>query len=651
MARKNHFAVIAFTLVALACAAGSAPAQPAQDELTVVLDDSSPAIPLPAIFSPNIDLSGRGFHADITWPQTLASQEALESWQKDIGFKGTYRLQYNLWEISQLDRNKELQGKLLDGYDAVMKSVSDAGGTVILDIFSTPQGQGRVLDRKSSPADLQLFKQLIKNYMRHLSCDRKFRIWYEVWSAPDLDEFFLGRQSEYLDLYRCVAEAAKELEGEARIHIPVGGPSTSWWLRGFDDTALVVPERSLIYALIKFCYQYKLPLDFISWHAYSTDPGAEKEMTGYNKTSVELVRTWLSYFNFPAQTPLVVDEWNFDSGFNVLEERGGRSYVAASYVLSRLKGMYEAGLSSQVFFSLEDFQENREGVVRNTGLFWYEEKRDNYSGGSKPMYGALRMLSSLGENLILPPKGEVPDEFAGSIATKGKDAYAVILYNYIDPDIFRSYIARYIAPLNEGERRGVVSLLRQDGQLDDLLAGKIDVNSLKLTSRAAALVKRALEHYRAAEKHKQADRNFKITVKGAARPYICRRYVLDEACGRNCPFAPIEQKELALSNSACEEIVALAPYSAQLLVLSAKPEPPPAPPAPPVEVPAPEPAAPEQAAPAAPTAVEANVTVTQPAAQAPASPAAEPPPAVVTNTTNTTAAQNATVPANATVAP
>ena len=291
MARKNIFTVILFLLAAVALPAGCASAQ---DELSVTLDDSSAAVPLPGIFSPNIDLSGRGFHSDITWPQNLAGQEALDSWRKDIGYRGMYRLQYNLWEISELDRNKELQGKLLEGYESVIKSVSDAGGTVILDIFSIPQGQGKVLDRKSYPADLELFKQLIKGHMRHLSCDRKFRIWYEVWCAPDLDEFFLGRQKEYLDLYRCVAEAAKELESETKIHIPVGGPSTSWWFRGFDDTALTVPERGLIYGLIKFCYQYKLPLDFISWHAYSTDPGAEKEMTGYNKSSVDLVRTWLS---------------------------------------------------------------------------------------------------------------------------------------------------------------------------------------------------------------------------------------------------------------------------------------------------------------------------------------------------------------------
>jgi hypothetical protein len=254
-------------------------AQPvsAQEELEYSLDIASATVATPKIFSPSIDLSGRGYHRKAGWPQGLASAKVLETWSNDIGFRGIYRLQYNLWEIDQLNKDKEQHQNLLNNYESVIKKVNDAGGTVILNIFSTPPGLGRVLDKKSSPRDLRSFKALVKGYMRNLSCNKKYNIWYEVWSAPDLDDFFLGRRQEYLNIYRVIAEAAQELEAEAKIHIPVGGPSTSWWFQDADGNNILTPERSLVYDLIRYCFRHRLPLDFISWHSYTTDVQADRD--------------------------------------------------------------------------------------------------------------------------------------------------------------------------------------------------------------------------------------------------------------------------------------------------------------------------------------------------------------------------------------
>jgi len=149
-----YFAAIAalFCLVSLF---NSSRVYAAEGDLEYTIDLNANTIPLPKIFSPNIDLSGRGFYSDPSWPQSLAAPEALDAWEKNIGWNGIYRLQYNLWEISQQAKDKQLQDKLLANYESVIKRVSDAGGTVILDIFSTPQGQGKVLDKKSSPVDLK----------------------------------------------------------------------------------------------------------------------------------------------------------------------------------------------------------------------------------------------------------------------------------------------------------------------------------------------------------------------------------------------------------------------------------------------------------------------------------------------------------------
>ena len=142
------------------------------DDLTFTLDVNSPTIALPNIFKPNMDLSGRGFHRHTYWPQGLAANEVLDIWQKDIGFNCIYRLQYNLWEINQLAKDKDAQDKLLNNYESIIKKITEAGGIVILDIFSTPAGLGQALDKKSPPWNFRVFKELIKEHMMNLSCNK-----------------------------------------------------------------------------------------------------------------------------------------------------------------------------------------------------------------------------------------------------------------------------------------------------------------------------------------------------------------------------------------------------------------------------------------------------------------------------------------------
>jgi beta-xylosidase len=172
-----------------------------------------------------------------------------------------------------LSKDEAAQNKLLQNYEEIIKKISDSGGVVILDLFGTPSGLGKVLDKNSSVHNLEAYKELVKDTIRKLSCEKKYNIWYEVWNAPDLEDFFLGEKAEYFNLYRIIAEAVKELRQEFKINIPLGGPSTSSWFANIGpNNNILFPERSLIYELIKYCLNHKLPLDFISWHAILPTP-------------------------------------------------------------------------------------------------------------------------------------------------------------------------------------------------------------------------------------------------------------------------------------------------------------------------------------------------------------------------------------------
>jgi hypothetical protein len=554
--------------------------QPQESErLELNIDVSSPTISLPKIFKPNIDLSGRGFHPEENWPQQLAAPEVLEMWQKDIGFRGMYRLQYNLWEIDKLAYAKSKQNELLANYEAAIEKVSDAGGVVILNLFGTPEGLGRTPDVRCAPSNLPALKQLIRRTIKRLSCEKKYNIWYEVWTAPDLDDFFLGRKQDYFYLYRAVAEVAKELEAETKVFIPVGGPSASYWFQNFGGNTILTPERSLIYELIKFCYRYRLPLNFITWHSYSSDPSKEKETTAYNKTPAELIREWLSYFNFSKDIPLIVDEWNYDTGTNVLTERKEESFIAASYIPHRIKNFYEQGFDYQIYFSLEDFWNAVEGVVRNVGVFWFEPAVKVYKGEPKIIYNVFKMLRGLGNEFF--DKVKFNDEFVRVIATKSKEGFVFIISNYIDPDISQNYLSRNLATLRRGETKQLLRLVK-DGTVEKVMRKEIDLSKVRCRPKVKALIKKAQEHKDLAAKFIDRSRKLTIHFRGLKEDYICQRYAIDSSCSLNCEFAPVAESEI-LKDTSGQALYSLSlnPYSVYMLVLKKKPEEPPPPPPPP----------------------------------------------------------------------
>ncbi|TRZ95573.1 hypothetical protein D4R78_02815 [bacterium] len=538
-----------------------------EKDLELSLDPNSATIALPEIFKPNMDLSGRGFHPKESWPQELAAQEVLDIWQKDIGFNGIYRLQYDLWNINQLAKDKDMQEKLLGNYESIIKKISDSGGIVILSLFGTPAGLGKVLDKRSPPWDRGALKELIKGHIRYLSCQKKYNIWYEVWNAPDLEDFFLGKKIEYFLIYRIVAESVKELEAETKIHILVGGPSVSSWFQNLNGNTILRPENSLVYELIKFCYRNHLPLDFISWHSYSTDPKIEKEATVYKKTTVNLIRDWLSFFHFERNIPLIIDEWNYDRYGNILAERKEKAYIAASYIPARLKEMYRAGINYQLYFCLEDFQNNFAGVTRNTGAFWFDSESGEYKGGYKCIYNLFRMLYSLG-NKFFTSLPKLDDEFVGIIATRGDDYLAIMVYNYLDPDIARNYLSRNISGLSGSEIKSILDFI-QTRKLDKIVNNEIKIDSLRVSAREKALLNKAKELNMRYLKFKATTRNLKLGIKNLKRNYLYQRYIIDSSCSLDCEFAPLEKKELGPTDLYQETLV-LSPYSTQLIILKEK---------------------------------------------------------------------------------
>ncbi|MDD5129980.1 MAG: hypothetical protein PHS66_02865 [Candidatus Omnitrophica bacterium] len=559
------FGVLLSLIFSLPFCAGNSAAQ-VTEYLEFNLDLNSPTVSLPKIYKTSIDLSGRGKQHDRTIPRTLASDDALSTWQKDLGLRNFYRIQYNFWEIQQLANDKDAYQKLLNNYEEIIKRISDSGGTVILDLYGTPNGLGTVLDQNSAPHNLKVYKELVKNTIRKLSCEKKYNIWYEVWSAPDIGDFFIGGRSEYFNLYRLVGEAVKELRQETKIHIPLGGPSVSAWFRNIEPNNILSPERSLIYELIKYCYSYRLPLDFISWHAYSSDQAEEKQDTIYKKPFIALIREWLTYFKFDSALPLLIDEWNFDGSANILAARGKNAHISASYIPGRLKNMQEAGIDYQTYFCLEDFGDNETGAIRNLGVFSFDPSRREGKGQAKANYNVWRMLALLGQDLFT---AKFSDEFVGVIPTRSADYLALLVYNYIDPQAAMNYLSHNIVYLNRAEQKAILGIIKSD-RMKKILDGQLSLATLRLSAKTKGMLTRAIELNNLVNKFSTVNRKIKVSLKNAKDIYILSKYVIDSSCARNCEFKPNLEKDIDFSQGYSEEME-LSPYSVQLLVFKKKP--------------------------------------------------------------------------------
>lgn len=514
---------------------------------------------------PGIDLSGRGFHNDPTWPQNLSYPEVIDSLDQLLDLQGgIFRIQFDLWEFSELAKNKQMQAAFLENYSTVIKNINATGGTVILNLYGMPPGLGKVLDKKSSPWDIKAFKALVKDIIRYLSCQKGYDIWYEVWSAPDRDNYFLGQRKEYLNIYQAVAEGVRELERETNRNIPVGAPGVSWWFQNLEGNTIFYPERSLIYEVIRFSAQRRLPLDFISWYAYTSDPLAESEVTRYRKIVPELIREWLSYFGLDSTIPLIISEWNYDAGLNFDSKRGWESHIAASFIPSRIKNMLKAGIDYQIFFCLEDFKNNKQGVDRNIGLFWFEPDYVKYIGGPKSMFNVIRMLSMLGSEMYLASR--LDNEFVGIIATKTKTGIALLMFNYIDPEIVRNYLSRHLAELHPKHARILVNLINSD-RWERILNKEIDLKSLRLHKRIRAKIEEAILLNDKLKPLTTQAENINLTLTNLnTGGYAYKKYIVDKICRLDCAFAPSEEKEIK-GITTYKETVSLKPYSVVLVML------------------------------------------------------------------------------------
>ncbi len=111
------------------------------------------------------------------------------------------------------------------------------------------------------PADYNKWANLVKatiNHLIHRYTREEVITWpYEIWNEPNLPGFWKDADmEEYFKLYEITSKAVKDCD----LRFRVGGPA----ICGVDD------ERWLT-CFLEYCSKNKVPLDFVTRHAYATE--------------------------------------------------------------------------------------------------------------------------------------------------------------------------------------------------------------------------------------------------------------------------------------------------------------------------------------------------------------------------------------------
>jgi xylan 1,4-beta-xylosidase len=180
------------------------------------------------------------------------------------------------------------------------------------------------------PNDYTAWEELIFQLVAHYKQRNPGIRYWEVANEPDIGEDggcpYRFKPASYVRYYQHTVKAILRADPNAR----VGGPAVA------SSRSAIVP------ALLNFCSTNSVPLHFVSWHIYNSDPKAVRGTIDYIKGLLQ---------KHPSLKPeTFLDEWNMDLTNPPLDPRFQPCYIAE--VIWHMK---DAGLDYSCYYHIRDW--------------------------------------------------------------------------------------------------------------------------------------------------------------------------------------------------------------------------------------------------------------------------------------------------------
>lgn len=296
-------------------------------------------------------------------------------------------------------------GKLILSFaklDPLITSIIKTGAKPFISLSYMPPALGTTGDITGKPKDWNEWKHIVQQTIEHISgkTNRNLTdVYYEVWNEPDLfGNWRTYGDKNYLTLYEYAALGAREAQSTNAFKF--GGPATTKlyknWVREFAKS---VTEKSL-------------PLDFISWHLYSTNPLDYAE-------NIADAREWLTEFPQLAQVPLIISEWGLDSNVNPRYD----TKFAGAHTTAVIRQLIPTRTQAYSFELVDGRDPEGNALWGRWGLITHP----SFGATPKLRYEVFKLLNRLvGDLLIVTGEGT----WVTAIATKDNQTIRILLTNY-----------------------------------------------------------------------------------------------------------------------------------------------------------------------------------------------------------------------------
>ncbi len=229
---------------------------------------------------------------------------------------------FPLWDMDENDP-KSYDFTFTDEY---LRGIADCGAEAFYRLGETID-HGALKAHVRPPKDSEKWARICANIVRHYNegWADGFRYgikYWEIWNEPENPPMWTGSKEEYFELYRVTANLLRHEFPDIRI----GGYASCGVYAAFDENADDF-YRSFIAWFDDFLAFVKAPetaspLDFFSWHIYSSDPAQVL-------THARYCRDKLDAAGF-RDTEAILDEWNWagDGMFEKMRDMTGASFTA-----------------------------------------------------------------------------------------------------------------------------------------------------------------------------------------------------------------------------------------------------------------------------------------------------------------------------------
>jgi hypothetical protein len=197
----------------------------------------------------------------------------------------------------------------------------------------------KIDDTVTDPTDYAVWDDLIAAMVGHYKERGSGIVYWEIANEPDIGESggcpYRFTPEGYVRYYRHTAAAIRRADPSAK----VGGP------------ALANPESPILPALLKAAQSDHLPLDFISWHIYNSDP---LKIRATIDRKMELLK------QFPDLHPeTFLDEWNM-----ALMHPPSDPAFQPSFIAETAWQMKDGGLDYSCYYHIRDYHVRHDSFGR-----------------------------------------------------------------------------------------------------------------------------------------------------------------------------------------------------------------------------------------------------------------------------------------------